>query len=214
MIVAGTVRTVGSRAVSVARERPGPARQGQSRAPRRLSSRPPTPHAIGWRSARRSPLTGSSSSTAQKPMQRTACSRFRRAHHPRKRQESQKTVAGFKIALSSSMRRTLALSALISASSSLVAPTPLPAVDLGLDHPSADGLLTDTQLPGHHRRSRRSARSTRPSVIDQSYRSGHQLVVDLLRHDGCPPGLKQGAASNLGRFRLTVRFDPITQPAH
>ena len=48
----------------------------------------------------------------------------------------------------------------------------LSAVDLGLDHPPAYGLLADTELPGHDRSRGRQRGVLALVVIDQSYRSG------------------------------------------
>ena len=62
-------------------------RPRRTRGLRRPSSRPPTGRAIGWRLARRSPLFGSWSLTAQKPRQGTACSVLRRAQPPTEESE-------------------------------------------------------------------------------------------------------------------------------
>jgi len=88
-----------------------------------------------------------------------------------------------RISLSSSNRRTFDLSCRISASSSLVAPRTLTAVDLGLDHPAAHGLLPDT-LTARDRLSSCSQRRVLGQMLEhQTHTALLDLRIDLLRHD-------------------------------
>lgn len=67
----------------------------------------------------------------------------------------------------------------------------LTAVNLGLDHPAAYGLLADAQLLGHDSRSGRERGVLALVILDQPNSSGLQLFIDFLRHVAHPSGLKQ-----------------------